>query len=450
MTITPLQPQAAVPARPDRTFDAAGALQHARSRDDIGHRIQIGLALLFLVLLPVASVPKEYPFGALVIWSLVRLKHTWPSYVPLLRSPLTLVILAWVLWHAVSWAWSSDWRQGWDEFGASRVLLLPLLLWPILDRVPWLIGAALLGVLLQNGAQVVQALGFDLRPQDVDGRYGGLIHPIKTGAWCAAAMCWHMSAVFHARGRLRWASVALLLVTSAGLLATEARGPWLSAAIAVPLMILTVALRRPAGRKTAALIALAAVAASLAAWPLAGERVRERIDAAAEEARSARQDGIYWTSVGLRIGMTHWAWDLFLEHPVVGLGAGEYKSAHRDHPDFKAVLARARTERHRDYMQRSHPHSMYLYSLASTGLVGGALLVGVIALVMRRCWLDAPNHVYADGTLFALISWLIGAQFDCYNLDGHRLGLFALIVAVTLPGRFAITPSAFSASPVNP
>ena len=32
------------------------------------------------------------------------------------------------------------------QIAAARVLLTPLLLWPILDRLPWLIAAALIGV----------------------------------------------------------------------------------------------------------------------------------------------------------------------------------------------------------------------------------------------------------------------------------------------------------------
>ena len=40
--------------------------------------------------------------------------------------------------------------------------------------------------------------------------------------------------------------------------------------------------------------------------------------------------------------------------------------------------------------------------------------------------------------LFALLCWIGGAQFDCYELNGHQLGLIAFIAALTLPGRAVV------------
>jgi hypothetical protein len=36
---------------------------------------------------------------------------------------------------------------------------------------------------------------------------------------------------------------------------------------------------------------------------------------------------------------------------------------------------------------------------------------------------------------FVLLGWLIGTQFDCFNLNGHLFGLLGLVMACTLPGR---------------
>ena len=86
---------------------------------------------------------------------------------------------------------------------------------------------------------------------------------------------------------------------------------------------------------------------------------------------------------------------------------------------------------------RAHPHSVYLYVLACTGAIGGLFLLAVIVSLIRQCWRDPPNHLYADGAFIVLIGWLIGAGFDCYNLNGHMFGLVTMVVAVTLPGRAA-------------
>ncbi len=81
---------------------------------------------------------------------------------------------------------------------------------------------------------------------------------------------------------------------------------------------------------------------------------------------------------------------------------------------------------------------MYLHQLATAGILGGLILLAVVGLSLRRSFLDPPDHLYADGTLFVLISWLIGGVFDAYHLNGHMFGLFTFIVALTLCHRAAI------------
>ena len=87
---------------------------------------------------------------------------------------------------------------------------------------------------------------------------------------------------------------------------------------------------------------------------------------------------------------------------------------------------------------RAHPHSVYLYVLACTGAIGGVLFLAVTISLIRQCWRDPPDHLYADGAFIVLIGWFIGAAFDCYNLNGHMFGILTMVVAVTLSGRRAV------------
>jgi O-antigen ligase len=91
-----------------------------------------------------------------------------------------------------------------------------------------------------------------------------------------------------------------------------------------------------------------------------------------------------------------------------------------------------------EYLSRDHAHSTYLHTLANQGAVGLGLLVLVLLALLRQCWRDRPDHPYSDGTLFALLCWIVGAQFDCYELNGHQLGLIAFIAGLTLPGRAVV------------
>jgi O-antigen ligase len=174
------------------------------------------------------------------------------------------------------------------------------------------------------------------------------------------------------------------------------------------------------------------------AWPLVGQEIRKRSNVTIREWQKARESEIYWTSVGARIGMTRWSIDIFKKHPVIGVGMGGYSQAQAAEPSFQSALDRAGN--HAEFMDKHHPHSTYLYTLACLGSVGAVFLLVAIFTTLRQAWRDPPNHLFADGAFFAMLTWFIGAQFDCYNLDGSRLGLFGVMVAVSMPFRPAIRP----------
>lgn len=417
----------------------ASALDHARVSDPLGHQIHTVLAMVYLFTLPLFTAGEGISFGLLFLWTCIRLPRTWRSSAEGWREPMLWAMLAWAAWMLMSFAWSTDRHQAFDELGACRALLTPLLIWPVIDRLPWLIAATLAGVAAQNIEQLLQALGWlNWRPQEGEGRYGGFIHPIQTGAWCVAAMCWQLSAALHSKGKVRWISVIGLMMATAGLIATESRGPWLAAAISLPLMLVFILIRRPQLRRAAALLIVLGSVAMLAAWPIVKTSITSRITAAADEARLARDQHIYGTSVGSRIGMNRWAWAMFTGHPIIGIGAGSYPKAQKADADYQSGLEQTRTASERLFMTKQHPHSTYLYALACTGLVGALILLILLALALRQCIVDRPDHLYADGTLFVLVSWIIGAAFECYNLNGHHLGMLAFVLTITLPHRAAI------------
>lgn len=434
---------------PPRGAEAiAATLCYARQRDPIGHRLHLALALAHALMLPLSTAGSSITFGFLIGYAILRLPSTWRCYTALLRAPILWALALWTGWIALSLTWSADPAQGAEELWTMRMALLPAALWPVLDRVPWLIGAALLGVACQQVAQLLQYTELlSLRPQDPPGRFGGWIHPIQTGAWCVGAMCWHVAAILTARGRLRWLSLAGLAVAATGLLATQSRGPWLAAAIVLPAALLIIPLRQPRTWRAALILAAAGVVAALAAWPIAGSLVTSRVQQAVEDYQAARNEGIYHTNIGLRIGQWRWTWAIFTETPINGTGAGGFRHAQNDQPLFRQAIDR--WPKKADNMTRDHPHSVTLYVLATTGAVGGAIVLAAVTLALIAAWRDRRDHPYASGTFFLLIAWLIGAQFDCYNLNGHLLGMFMLAAALTLPHRAPIRENA-TGEPARP
>ncbi len=415
----------------------AEALAYARRRDPIGDWAHTILALMYLAALPLAPALTAVTGVGLAAYAILRLPHTWRTYTVLLRDPILWILAAFVGWYALSLAWSSDPAQGRDELRAARALATPLVLWPVIHRAPWLITAVLIGVIAQNGAQLGHFLGWlEKAKYNTPDRLGGLLHPVQTGAWCAAALCWFTAAVLSGRGRWRWLALLGAAATAAGLVATGSRGPWLAAAVALPALVIMVALGRPQSRRAALALAALAIVAAAAAWPLAGERIKSRVQTAVAEVTAARRDGVYWSSAGLRTAMWSWAWSAFEAHPVRGIGAGGYRNFVATHPTYLA--AAQRKPRQAAYMLRDHPHSTYLHLLGCTGLIGGSLFAAAGILALGRCGRSASDHPYFDGTLFVLLTWLIGAVFDCYHLNGQLVGLLGLVVALTLKHRLPV------------
>jgi O-antigen ligase len=415
----------------------AAAVEYGRLRDPVGHNVHTALAVAYLFLLPLATTPKDVAAGVLLVWALVRLPHTWSCYTALARDGLLWLLAVWAAWHGLGLLWSPEAGAGWDELQAFRVLVTPLVLWPILDRREWLVGALLAGVFAQNLVQLGQGLEiFGLGPE-LNDRLGGLVHPIQTGAFCAAAMCWHLGALLgrHHVGRRRnllsVASVTGLVAATGGLVFSGSRGPWISAAIAVPLGLVVTALRRPPARRPALVLAASGLVCLAGAWLVAGDIVSTRVEQAVAEVRAAAS-GDYETDVGERLTRWSAAWAVFLDKPIAGAGGGGYAHAREELGYGMAPTS------------DPHAHSLYLHELATAGAPGGLLLAAIIVLTFRRAARARADLPYAAGTLYALAAWLIGAQFDCYQLAGNMFGLFTFIVALTLPQRGAprlATPS---------
>jgi O-antigen ligase len=409
---------------PPRTRVAMAALlEDARRRDPIGHHVHTALAAIYVLLLVLTTAPKDIAFAILLVYALMRMPHTWRTYTFLVRDPMGALLIGWGLWQGISLAWSADRGQGLEEWRACRVLFTVIAIWPVVTNVAWLIGAMLVGVLAQNVVQLLQHLEwFGLAP-GMNGRLRGLLHPIHTATICTMAMCWHLSAMLHRPGALRfWLFAAGLVAASVGLVFTGSRGPWIAAGVALPFALVVTALRRPPARRVGLVLIVAAVVGGVAAWPSLGPFVAKRVEQARVDLAAA-ESGDYDTHVGLRLAMWRSAWRAFREAPIGGVGTGGYgEAAGRD--EHAALLS-----------GESHAHSMYMHVLACNGLVGVGLLAGVIVIALARGWRDPPDHLFADGNLPALIAWLVGAMFDAYQLTGQLFGVLLVLMVVTTPLR---------------
>lgn len=124
------------------------------------------------------------------------------------------------------------------------------------------------------------------------------------------------------------------------------------------------------GRKrTLAVIALSVVAgAALYFSPV----VQERTDKAVREIRSYLRKGNIDTSIGRRFHMWEGAVKLFAEHPIIGVGPGDYKDEMNRYDPEGTVP------------DIDQPHNSFLYMAVGFGIVGLVPLIWVLFILLKN------------------------------------------------------------------
>jgi O-antigen ligase len=420
------------PSGADVTIASTDPFEAVARRDPIGHAIHTLIAALYCFAVALVQGAEAVAIILLLACAVIRLWATWRLYAALLRQPLAIAFIAWSAWLALSGAWSVDPEQALDEIRDYRVLFVVGAIWPVLDRVGLYVAALLIGVLTQNVAQVVQLIRGEWQAGGIF-RVRGFLHPIQTGALCAAAIVWHLGPAMLARGWWRFASIAGLIAAGGGLVLTGSRGPWLSAMVSVPLAVVCVAWRFRRARRPAIVLAIASLVAAASVGLTASEQVSRRVRSAIDEVAAA-SEGSYASDVGGRIFSWERSWAIFRDHPLAGAGAGSYQAIVLKTPEYADVVARS-PGTPPSYFAQGHPHSTYFHALAATGAIGAGLFGMTVLLLLRNALRDRPDHAYAPLHACVLIGWLIGAAFDCYNLNAHLFGVFALLITFTLRNR---------------
>ncbi|HSL81543.1 MAG TPA: O-antigen ligase family protein, partial [Thermoanaerobaculia bacterium] len=125
------------------------------------------------------------------------------------------------------------------------------------------------------------------------------------------------------------------------------------------------------------------------------------------------------------------AWEMYREHPWVGVGAGNYTTRYTPYADRVGSGARE----YDDPFGDSYPHNLYLEVGAEAGLVGLALLGAALALALayaegaRRRLAAAGlalEATLAGATAIALVGYLVSSLF----LHGHFQRYLWLLLAL--------------------
>ncbi|HEX5758950.1 MAG TPA: O-antigen ligase family protein [Thermoanaerobaculia bacterium] len=131
------------------------------------------------------------------------------------------------------------------------------------------------------------------------------------------------------------------------------------------------------------------------------------------------------------------AWEVFLDHPLAGVGAGNYTV----HFDRYAAQVGSAARQYGEAEERQYPHNLYLEIAAETGVLGLAAFAAALAaafaalLRARRRWERAgQGHMagLAHAFAIALAGYLVSSLFLHGHYQRYLFLLFAFAAALSL------------------
>lgn len=434
-------------------------LDDAERRDPLGHALHLGIALLFLLMMPIGTAPANILAVPLLLITLLRWRFVGPIVLRLLRWPPAVPAILLVAWMALSLLWSDDPRLGAHLLLSMRVLLLPACLSPLLPRRELLASALLAGIAIEASYQCIQYGANRLSPDfDGLGRFGGFTKdPGKASLWDAIGVCGGaaMALLLARRWSVLGAIVALL--SFAGVVASGTRRQLVALAVALPLMALWTLAFVPPRRRRVMVAAIVAVVVVAASWPVVGRSIATRWQQTLSQMSQPPKPDDSGEVAAPIPGLVHYdlrayywraSLDAWRQRPIAGIGLGGTLGA-TDRCSLKPELERwLRQEITREYPKRSaeeneldlqsrlvstHPHSTWLQLLVETGVIGLALGVVAWGAATIGAFRNSRRHGRPDALSLAcaasLLVWGIGAIFDA-SINSTSLGAAAVAAAL--------------------
>ncbi|MCI0451371.1 MAG: O-antigen ligase family protein [Candidatus Latescibacteria bacterium] len=272
-------------------------------------------------------------------------------------------------------------------------------------------------------ALVQGAGGLDLGFLDIPKRYrpGGTLYTMTFAGIVYQLIVLNCSLLFTRtmRARHRVALAAVVALQIAAIMFTMTRGAWL--ALIAGLVALCVLLRNRAVTLVAVVLAIALVAFAVGAHK--GRSIPELVRSGLD------------IDASTRIVLWDIAWDLFKQHPLTGVGMGDYTI------EADKLLAGRRVTTTVD------THNVYLHILATRGIIGfvpfvlfWAVLLRRMLRMRRRLEKGSLDYQYVVGAMAATIAVLVGALTELNIDDSEVFMVFMFSMGLALSPSFLPAP----------
>lgn len=388
--------------------------------------------ILAMNVLGAQAIPADFVIGCILLTLLTRRPHAGLSVgTGRIAIPYLVFVAACIFTFPV---------DGYTDFGMVRVV----------QRVEYLLLFLATAALLQDpnwirrtvDAYIVSAATFGLVTIAFVARYG-----IGYGGQAVLFLNKNNLASFLMIGfvlavarvligpmprRRRW--IAILLILAIALTLTGSRGAWLGAIVGLGLLAVSssfVSLLR--------YVAVAAVILVVGNALLPQQLVRS--DELKGVAVMTATGNLTATTVQTRLAYWHDALDIIDQHPVTGVGVGQYyANGYHQFSGATGTLDLASSSPYTPHvipLQSGDPHNAVLYMWAELGIPGLLAFLWLLAAIVRmairatRATRGDANYWIGAGSLAALVGYLIFALTEPIWLRGEGI-IFFLLVGITV------------------
>lgn len=231
-----------------------------------------------------------------------------------------------------------------------------------------------------------------------NGFYG---HPMTLGGWLCIFMPLLLIEFFEKRllGKYYWLSGIAFCVCSAGLVFNATRGAWLAVAIVCGLLLIYYMLK---SKRNVVIGALFIILISVVL--VNNPRFMHRLDTI--------DDFTKYQSNTERILIWQSAWNMFKDHPILGVGLGQYTVNYQQ----KYILPQAKEP------NLGHAHNNFMQMLAENGIVGFAGFIAMFGYIIFKNLIDwfKTRNTYALMIVSATVCLLLQG-FTEYNVGNSAV-----------------------------